>query len=109
MGKKGTSYLVRILNRAPGSNWGILTAGMARGKKAGGEENFSKDNIFVNYQLTDSRGNLAYNIRTAKKEGKVHKYAINDNGVIKVRKSERDQQWIPVKNQNELDQLLGNQ
>ena len=106
VGKKNTSYLVRIANRAPGSNWESLTAGMARGKMPGGEQNFTKDNIFVNYQLTDFRGKLAFQIRNAKKKMRGLKYAINDNGVIKVRKSDNDS-WIPVKDQITLEQIIG--
>ena len=79
---------------------------MVKGKKKGGEENFSDDNVFVNYQLTDYRGKLAYQLRKAKKDGKVKKYAVNQNGEIRVKRTEHDQRWVLVKNKVTLDEIL---
>ena len=44
------------------------------------------NNIFINFQLTDKRAALAKAVRTAKTEGKITGYSINQNGVIKVKK-----------------------
>ena len=49
------------------------------------ENNFSKDNIFINFQLTKRRGEIAKEVRKAKKDGVVKSYEIDMNGRIFVK------------------------
>ena len=49
------------------------------------ENNFSKDNIFINFQLTKQRGEICKEVRRAKKDNVIKSYEIDVNGRIYVR------------------------
>ena len=49
------------------------------------ENNITRDNIFINFQLTQRRGEICKEVRKAKKEGIVKSYEIDANGRIFVK------------------------
>ena len=109
MGKKKEShaFVIRLASRQEGSAWEILTEGMRTGKNASTNENFSKDNVYINYQLTNKRGKLAMAIRKAKSAETIHKYYINQNGVIKVKKtSAKEDKYIEVTSEAHLNSII---
>ena len=75
------TYILSIANRRPGSAWDMLTHGMATG------QNFTRDNIFINFQLTKRRGELCKEVRKAKSLNQIEKFNIDANGRIFVRKA----------------------
>ena len=91
VGKKDNhAYVIRLTNRKTGSAWHLLTEGMMTGKLPGGDS-FDKDvNLFLNFQLTNKRAKLAKAVRQARKEGKIFKFYINQNGIIKIKKTTSD-------------------
>ena len=84
-----TSYVLRIWNRKPGSNWETLKAGLRTGR------GFSAMNLSINYMLTARRGKLAKAAREARKqlkkdnklqEGeKIFRYSHDENGVLRIK------------------------
>ena len=101
-GKKDkTTYILRVINRKPGSNWEALTSAMMTGEKVQKEVN-----VFLNYQLTPTRSALAKEVRTAKQEKKIDKYSVDRNGRIKVKpKTGEDRRFKEVKSKSDLDRL----
>ena len=91
---------IRLFSRREDSAWHLLTEGM----KSGG--NFKKDvNVFINFQLTNKRAKLAKIVRKARKDSKIHKYIINQNGAIKVKVSDQDN-YIEVNSELSFNNLL---
>ena len=62
------------------SAWDMITRGMMSP-----DNNFSKDNIFLNFQLTKRRGDICKEVRQAKKDNIVKHYEIDANGRIFVK------------------------
>ena len=60
--RERNSFIISINNRSPLSSWDLITRGMMSA-----ENNFSKDNIFINFQLTKRREEIAKEVRKAKK------------------------------------------
>ena len=68
---------------------------MMTGKSVPGG-NFDKDvNLFLNFQLTKKRAKLAKAVRLARKEKRIYKFYINQNGVIKVKRTVEDNYASP--------------
>ena len=82
--KENHSYILCIGNRQPGSAWDDLTYGMRTGKNRDGGY-FTKENIFVNYQLTARRIQLSKEVRKAKTDNLLQKYSIDANGKIYIK------------------------
>ena len=78
--RERNSFIISINNRSPLSSWDLITRGMMSA-----ENNFSKDNIFINFQLTKRRGEIAKEVRKAKKDGVVKSYEIDMKGRIFVK------------------------
>ena len=114
--KQPNSYILRIWNRRPGSNWEILKEGLRSGMKADGQTSFDKDfNVSINYMLTRSRGLLAKAARetrnSLKKDGKlvqnniVFKYFHDENGLLKVKHLYGQRgKWTAIRSLQELEQ-----
>ena len=80
LGKNSGSYIVRFANRRPGSAWEQLCDSMMTG------EGMTRENVFLNFQLTKGRADISFHVRKAKREKKIHSYSVDPNGVISVRK-----------------------
>ena len=102
MGKKvNNAFIVRINDKKPDSSWHQLTEGLRTGN------NFDRDlNVFINYQLTNRRADLAKSVRMARKDRKIAKYNIDQNGRIRIKKSADDKDYITVKSNNHLKAII---
>ena len=81
--REKNTFILSVHNRTPMSSWEAITKGMMIA-----ENNFSKDNIFINFQLTKMRGEICKEVRRAKKENLIKSYEIDVNGRIYVRENE---------------------
>ena len=98
-----SSFIVRVHNLKPNSAWDELTTGLRTGKHKG--ECFSEDNIFINYQLTKSRGELLKKVREARRVKDIHKYSTDQNGRISIQTKLRGL-WTPVSSFSDLQQCI---
>ena len=107
LARKGTttSFIIRITNRKPGSAWDTLAAGLLTGKNKESKTNFSDDNVFINFQLTQKRNALAKAIRDKKRERKLAKYGCDQNGKFTV-KTKSDSKWQEIKSIKELEGII---
>ena len=78
--RERNTFILSVNNRAPLSGWDTITRGMVSA-----ENNFSRDNVFINFQLTKKRGNICKEVRRAKKENLIKNYDIDANGRIFVK------------------------
>ena len=99
---ENTTFVIRLGNRSPGSSWHKITEGMKTG------DGFNREvNVFINYMLTSRRQTLAKKVRDAKKEKKISKYAIDQNGRIRIKKlGDTDKKYYEVKSENDLNALI---
>ena len=94
------TYILRVMNRKPGSAWDSLVAAM---KKA---NNMDKNvHVYINYQLTQHRATLAKAVRQAKFDGKVAGYSVDLNGKIKIKKI-GETRYDTVKSVEQLNSLI---
>ena len=78
--REKNTFILSVHNRTPMSSWEAITKGMMTA-----ENNFSKDNIFINFQLTKVRGEICKEVRRAKKDNRIKSYEIDVNGRIFIR------------------------
>merc|ERR1712240_768180 len=104
--KENHAYVIRLNDRKHGSAWHLLSEGIMTGKNPTSGDSFDKDvNLFLNFQLTRKRAQLAKAVRVARKEHKIHKYYINQNGVIKIKKTTVDI-YTEVKSEAHLQSII---
>ena len=72
------SFIIRFNDRGINSPWQKLVEAMAEG----GDRNI---NLFLNFNLTRKRLSLLAEVRRFKKEKKIEKYEVNENGQISIR------------------------
>ena len=94
------TYVVRIVNRSPGSAWESLTASMM---KATNMDKAVK--VYLNFQLTERRAALAKAVRKAKAEDKIAGYSVDRNGKIKI-KEKGDTRYNPVLSEEHLNSII---
>ena len=102
-----TTYIMRITNRKPGSAWDILAAGMLTGKHKITKANFTKDNLYINFQTTKQKGELSKVVRDARKARKIVKYGMDQNAKITV-KVTAVSEWVEVTSEQQLLDLVAN-
>ena len=101
------TWILRVGNRAPGSGWEALAAGMLTGRRHGGGPTdwFTNNGVYLRFQLTEARAKVHTQVRLARKAGLLHKFSTNQNGRITILKqksprSDRDpkakEAWIPI-------------
>ena len=73
------SVLIRAWNRKEGSAWSRINEGI----KSGVNPDL---NVYFNYQLTNRRSGLLFEVRQLKKEKKISNYYTEENGQIHIRK-----------------------
>ena len=94
------SYVLKVWNRKKFSAWDELAWGMLTGK------GFSNNkNIFINFMLTARRTELSKQVRQAKKDKKIAKYSIDQNGKIYIKQIGGDNRYHPVKSIDDLNSL----
>ena len=102
-----TSYILRVTNRKPGSSWETLSAGLLTGKNASTGDHFTAANVYINFQLTKRRGDLAKEVRKAKFNKGIVKYGTDQNGRITV-KVKVFSPWAEVTSISHLQHLIDN-
>ena len=90
------TFILSVANRTPGSAWDLLTKGMATGN------NFTRDNIFINFQLTKRRGAISKEVRKAKTDNLIEKFKTDANGRIFVTKNGAKHEISSLKDLYEL-------
>ena len=100
-----TTYTVMITNRKPGSAWDILAAGMLTGKHKITKAFFTDDNLYINFQTTKQKGELAKVVRDARKARKIIKYGMDQNARITV-KGYAVSEWTEVTSEKQLSDLV---
>ena len=78
--RERNTFILSISNRTPMSSWEVLTRGMMSA-----DNNFTNENVFINFQLTKRRGEICKEVRRAKKEELIKGYDMDANGRIFVR------------------------
>ena len=96
--RENHSFVLKVGNRQPFSGWEALTAGMKNGKS------FNRNNVFINFMLTSKRTELSKQVRQAKKDNFIEKYAIDQNGRIFVKKIGDDLRFHQVHSVNDIEQ-----
>ena len=94
------SYVLKIWNMKQYSvmeelSWMMLT----------GKEYYDK-NIFINFMLTDRRTELSKQVRMAKKDRKIAKYSIDQNGKVWIKKIGNDKDFYTVSCIEDLENLM---
>ena len=109
LNKQGANatYIIRVMNRRPGSSWEVLSAGLLTGKNSATGEGFTDANVFINFQLTRRRGELAKKVREAKFSKGIIKYGTDQNGRITVRVNATSP-WMEVTSIDHLAHLIAN-
>ena len=79
----------------------MITRGMATA-----DNNFSNDNVFINFQLTKRRGEICKEVRIAKKEEKVKNYEIDANGRIFVKYAGYDNKNYEIINIEDIEKYF---
>ena len=109
------SWILRIWDRKPGSNWEILKVGMKYGKDF--EMTY---NLNVSYMLTPKRGKLSQRAREVKsklmsekklkKDEVVFKYSFDENGqmTVKSQPGRGGAFWQKIESIQQLDSLVTN-
>ena len=109
LNKRGSdsSFIIRISNRKPGSAWSTLAARMLTGMNNVTKSNFTQDNLFLNFQLTKKRGELAKVIRKARYDKKIAKYSVDQNGNFTV-KVKSNNKWQGISSTEDLELAITN-
>jgi len=78
-----STILIRVWNRREGSAWSKLINEI----KTGGNRSV---NVYLNFQLTQRRSNLVYQLRQFKKSSKIAKFFTDENGAISLKVKDKD-------------------
>ena len=110
LGKKGavpnTTFIIRIWNRKQLSAWELLMAGLMTGRNPQTGSNFTNVPLYINYQLTPTRGELVKVVRQVKWGKGLHKYHVDANGRCFVQMVDRHSPWKEVKDEKEVKRML---
>ena len=71
------------------------------------KSNFSQDNVFLNFQLTKKRNELNKTVRQAKKDKKISKYGVDQNGRTTV-KVKANSKWDVITSNSDLEKSIAN-
>ena len=103
-----TNFVIRIINRNPGSAWDALSYALLTGKNKQTSQFVNNQmNCFISFQLTPRRGELMKKIKLAKLTHRSLRYGADQSGRITVRVNERCN-FEEVKNERDLARILAN-
>ena len=101
-----TTFVLRVINRNPGSAWDILSSALLTGKNKKTKQFVNNQmNCFISFQLTPRRGELMKAIKQAKLTCKSLKYGADQSGRITVRVNERCK-FEEVKSEADLARII---
>ena len=92
--------MLKIWNWKQCSAWEALSWMMLTGK------GYSDKNIFINFMLTARRTELSKQVRMAKKDRKIAKYSIDQNGNIWIKKIGSDNDFYTVSCMEDLENFM---
>ena len=112
--KDPTTWILRVQNRKPNSNFDILAAGMKTGRHPTTNTSFTKENVFLNHQLTPKRSKfLKEVVRVAHKANKIGKYMVDERGSIRVKKEKGGREdkgdrfrYYTINDKEELEKVI---
>ena len=106
-----TSFILRISNLKPLSNWDILQTGMLNGRNPESGKNFTRSNVFLSHQLTKQRlVFLQEVVKVAKVAKQISSYCTDQNGTVRVSTEVgQGKKWKPVSNKEELEVIIRRQ
>ena len=81
---------------------------MLTGRNSDTNTNFSQENVYINFQLTKKRSELCKEVRTARKNRKIAKFGVDQNGRITV-KVNSSSKWVEVTSSSVLDTVVSNE
>ena len=103
-----TTFVLRVIQRNPGSAWDYLSSALLTGKnKQTSQFVNNRMNCFVSFQLTPRRGELMKKIKLAKVSCKTLKYGADQSGRITVRVNERCV-FEEVRSEADLNRIIAN-
>ena len=101
-----TTFVLRVINRNPGSAWDYLSSALLTGKNKKTKQFVNNQmNCFISFQLTPRRGELMKAIKKAKVTCKSLRYGADQSGRITVRVNEKCM-FEEVKNEADLTRIL---
>lgn len=108
LNRQRTSFILRISDLKPGSNWDTLQQGMLSGINHRDNESFVRNNVFLTHQLTKRRLDFVQEVvKVAKQEQKITSYCTDQNGVTKVSLNRgRGKKWVKVSSKEELEEVI---
>ena len=83
--KEYSSFVIVFKDWKAGSNFQELSTYLTSGKNSQGQLCTSRENVFINFQLTPLRQKLAKAIREARWAKKIERDSVNENGQFKVK------------------------
>ena len=85
--KEPTTWIIRVQNREPNSNFDILSAGMKTGRHPTLNTSFTGANVYLNHQITPKRSKFLKDVvKVAHRGFKIGKYMVDERGNIRVKK-----------------------
>ena len=97
-----TLFVICFSNQTSGSAWDMLANGLVSGRNGKGEL-FKKINVFISFQLTTPRAQLAKEVRESlRTRGGVSRFKIDANGKISVKLTNDSHNWLEVTSKDQL-------
>ena len=111
-----TTWIIRINNLKPDSNFEILVAGMKTGRTvtSSSTTNFTDENVFLNHQITPKRSKfLKEEVKVAHRNKGIEKYLVDERGNIRVKRKKGGREdrgdrykYYTVTNKKELNHII---
>ena len=98
-----TNFVVRFSNLLPGSAWDIIASGLLQGKNPATGQAFSSAHLYINFQLTPRRSELARMVRGAQR--KFTNSMVDANGRIRVKIPSDSHKWHEITCKADFEKL----
>ena len=99
-----TNFVIRFSNLLPGSAWDIIASGLLQGKNPASGQAFSSAHLYINFQLTPRRSELARLVREKKRN--ITNSMVDANGRIRVKIPSDSFKWHEISSKADLEKLL---
>ena len=115
--KEPTTWIIRVQNRKPNSNFDILSAGMKTGRHPTLNTSFTGANVYLNNQITPKRSKCLKDVvKVAHRAFKIGKYMVDERGNIRVKKEKGGKEdkgdrfrYYTVTNKEELEKVINSE
>ena len=99
-----TNFVIRFSNLLPGSAWDIIASGLLQGKNPATGQAFSPTHLYINFQLTPRRSELARLVREKKRS--FTNSMVDANGRIRVKIPSDSFKWHEIASHVDLEKLV---